>query len=707
MASGCACGGSSWSREESLGITLTVLGGMHYGYNLAIPAVAAKGIAASLGLHIDEGYLTSITLLGALLGSPLAGAVAETSGRRMSTILGESLSVLGAVACSLASSPTTLAVTRFVVGLGVGFCTLCKPLYISETVLSDRRGTVLALFAPSVAVGILIAEATPLLLPAGAAESPISVATGASNASLVGAPAPAAAVSAAWRLQVASGAVLPATLLAIAVAAMPESPAWLAMRASGSDGGSGAGPREGPSDELLAEEPGALALLGSGSARRVAFLATLLAFAQQGTGAAGVILFPKELVGSAVELAGAPQPSWALLVVPASNLAGAVAGTALIGAVGCRRAMLGGLSGMTAATLLPLLLPRLLPPPSAPMLAALLASLGGWAIFFQLGPGCSYFVAVTEAAPPRLRALSVSLGNSARYFLELLAIRYFVQVWGAASHASLLLGVAAVSALCALLLQLHLSESRHPSGGIDLSATWRSSGAEQLPRGASGYTSAPAAVAAAATPPQSVRVHGGGGVEGRGMEGRGMRSSGSAPSLATPNGSLDALFPPLARTLGRLSASRPPSFLLDLFAEAGGSERGSRGYSPAGGTPPPAGELSVTVAAAASEDADEPYAVEGSFAGRAHPRCRRRFSSFETLLQHLAASGSILVCSTAVRLTPAAQACIEGWSSRLGYEHAAAGAAGHAPLLQQLVDDLLQFQELRDSDLLHAFVFDD
>ncbi len=105
----------------------------------------------------------------------------------MSTILGESLSVLGAVACSLASSPTTLAVTRFVVGLGVGFCTLCKPLYISETVLSDRRGTVLALFAPSVAVGILIAEATPLLLPAGAAESPISVATGASNASLVGA----------------------------------------------------------------------------------------------------------------------------------------------------------------------------------------------------------------------------------------------------------------------------------------------------------------------------------------------------------------------------------------------------------------------------------------------------------------------------------------------------------------------------------------
>ena len=79
--------------------------------------------------------LVGLTTLGAVLGSPLSGPIAEAYGRRVATIIGESLSLAGAVGCALSPTVSWLIVCRFLVGLGVGFCTLCKPVYVSETVV--------------------------------------------------------------------------------------------------------------------------------------------------------------------------------------------------------------------------------------------------------------------------------------------------------------------------------------------------------------------------------------------------------------------------------------------------------------------------------------------------------------------------------------------------------------------------------------------
>ena len=144
---------------------LAVFGGLHYGYNAAIVGTVLSSLSAELGISTLMGeLLVSASTMGAIVGSPYSGVVADRYGRRVATIIGESLSVIGTVGCALGTDAYTLLACRFCVGLGVGFCTLCKPVYISEMAPSNQRSKILALFSPALALGILIAQSTDTVL---------------------------------------------------------------------------------------------------------------------------------------------------------------------------------------------------------------------------------------------------------------------------------------------------------------------------------------------------------------------------------------------------------------------------------------------------------------------------------------------------------------------------------------------------------------
>lgn len=49
-----------------------------------------------------------------------------------------------------------------------------------------------------------------------------------------------------------------------------------------------------------------------------------------------------------------------------------------------------------------------------PLMIASLVCMALWAIAFELGPGCGYFVVLTEITSPELRPFAVSLGNMCR-----------------------------------------------------------------------------------------------------------------------------------------------------------------------------------------------------------------------------------------------------------------------------------------------------
>ena len=141
------------------GWVLSMLGGLHYGYHIGVVAAAAPGIAEHLGEDLQSMEVASaLALAGAIAGSPLSGVTCERFGRRVGTVVGETIGLLGALCCAAASGYHEIWAGRLLVGLGIGFCTLAKPLYIQETVGSAGR-PILAGFAPAVAAGVLLSKA--------------------------------------------------------------------------------------------------------------------------------------------------------------------------------------------------------------------------------------------------------------------------------------------------------------------------------------------------------------------------------------------------------------------------------------------------------------------------------------------------------------------------------------------------------------------
>jgi MFS family permease len=231
---------------------------------------------------------------------------------------------------------------------------MCKPLYVSETVSAERRGTVLALFAPAIAVGILLAQSWPAFLLLFVDERPpldgeVLPSYHYDDAHVPGRPS----AGWVWRVQLLTGTIPPGIILAIALLAMPESPVFLkaqAARASVRASASASPGRPGPpssrnaasavsdvSSLLPAVPDGALGLISTPGAGRAAAFAVMLGVTQQGTGVVAVVLFGTTLLSSAADAFGGKLETWMALVVPAANLGGAIAGAALIDVIGRRK----------------------------------------------------------------------------------------------------------------------------------------------------------------------------------------------------------------------------------------------------------------------------------------------------------------------------------------------------------------------------------
>jgi MFS family permease len=148
-----------WLTANRLGALVTILGGLHYGFSIAVVGTFSAELRS---LHGDSLFNVSLTsscaLLGAFLGSPSSGLICERFGRRAGTVVGEVSIIAGSVACALAPSWVWLFAGRTVVGIGIGFCTLAKPLYVKETADPGAVSQLLAAFAPSVALGVLAAR---------------------------------------------------------------------------------------------------------------------------------------------------------------------------------------------------------------------------------------------------------------------------------------------------------------------------------------------------------------------------------------------------------------------------------------------------------------------------------------------------------------------------------------------------------------------
>ncbi len=180
-------------------VIVAALGGFLFGYHTGVISGALIFLAPAFHLTpLDEGFVVSIILIGALAGALISGTLADKLGRKKTILLSALIFILGASIIAAAPTFTIVILGRAVTGLAVGLISLTAPLYISEISPPHYRGRLVSLFQLGIAIGFLVAFAVNL----------------------------AYADQGNWRMMFAVG-IVPALIQIWALLFIPETPPWL------------------------------------------------------------------------------------------------------------------------------------------------------------------------------------------------------------------------------------------------------------------------------------------------------------------------------------------------------------------------------------------------------------------------------------------------------------------------------------------------
>ncbi len=173
-------------------VGIASLGGLLFGYE--------TGVAAGALVHGESSWLSTATLIGAVIGALAAGPIADLVGRRDVIMATVALFTLGAFVSAIAPSELVLLIGGLVVGIGVGAISVAAPLYIAEIAPIARRGTLICIFQLMITIGILLAYIGLAVFPDDTE----------------------------WRFLLGAGAV-PGLILSGLALLLVESPVWLAL----------------------------------------------------------------------------------------------------------------------------------------------------------------------------------------------------------------------------------------------------------------------------------------------------------------------------------------------------------------------------------------------------------------------------------------------------------------------------------------------
>ncbi|NML59813.1 sugar porter family MFS transporter [Massilia sp. RP-1-19] len=198
------------------------LGGLLYGIDIGIidPALPYLHRATSL----TEGQLSLVVAAvmgGSILGSVVAGMLADWLGRRPMMVVSALLFVGSVTVIYLSQSFVALLLGRLLQGLSGGVIAVVVPLYLAECLPASQRGRGLALFQLALTAGIVLAAfignhyLSNAELAIQAAGGDVAAAT--------------AAADRAWRSMFLA-VLYPGTLFLLGCLFVTESPRWLMRR---------------------------------------------------------------------------------------------------------------------------------------------------------------------------------------------------------------------------------------------------------------------------------------------------------------------------------------------------------------------------------------------------------------------------------------------------------------------------------------------
>uniref|UniRef100_A0A7S4GIS9 Major facilitator superfamily (MFS) profile domain-containing protein n=1 Tax=Eutreptiella gymnastica TaxID=73025 RepID=A0A7S4GIS9_9EUGL len=182
---------------------LSSMSSLLLGYECGVMAGAMGPIVDYMQLDVvEEGIIIGCVSIISVVGSLMAGRVADQLGRKMTIAIGSILFAAGALLSAAALDFWVLLIGRLITGVGVGFAFVIAPLYTSETSPSRYRGVLTSLTEFFIDCGILLGYLSNIVL---------------------------ANVSNEWRWMIGLGAA-PAFIIMLSLLVMPESPRWLMMQ---------------------------------------------------------------------------------------------------------------------------------------------------------------------------------------------------------------------------------------------------------------------------------------------------------------------------------------------------------------------------------------------------------------------------------------------------------------------------------------------
>jgi sugar porter (SP) family MFS transporter len=381
-------------RHVAVSAAITALGGLLFGYDTGVVSGALLFVKNDFGglSNFQQELVTSLLLVGAVVGALLAGRVSDRIGRKFTVLITAVVFIVGVLLAAFTPTYPMLLVARIIIGLAVGSASMVVPLYIGEIVPPRVRGGLVSLNQLAITVGIL----GSYLIDYGL--------SGTGN----------------WRLMFGLAAI-PAAALFIGMLFQQESPHWLIRQGREDEARQVLRRVRSESDiddevrevREVSRREGGLRDLVSPNVRPLLMVGVLLAVFQQITGINTVIYYaPTLLQGAGFGNSGALLANVVNGVV---NVGMTIVAIWLLDKVGRRPLLLTGTAGMAVGMTITAL--SFLGGENLHGALAIVAVLGLliYTGSFAIGLGPVFWLLIAEIYPLRIRGAAMSVASMANW----------------------------------------------------------------------------------------------------------------------------------------------------------------------------------------------------------------------------------------------------------------------------------------------------
>jgi sugar porter (SP) family MFS transporter len=416
------------------------LGGLLFGYDTGVVSGALLYLKKEFGglSSFQQELVTSLLLVGCMVGAFIGGRVADRIGRRPTLAVTALVFIVGVLLAAFTPNFPVLILARFVIGLAVGTSSMVVPLYIGEMVPARARGALVSLNQLAITVGILAAYLVDYGL-SGSGD---------------------------WRLMFGLAAI-PAAVLFVGMLFQQESPHWLIGQGRDEQAQTALRRLRGPDDDIDAEteevrrlsrRQGGYRELLSPAIRPALLVGVLLAVFQQITGVNTVIYYAPTLLQSAG--LGSSAAILAEVCVGGINVLLTIVAVWLMDRVGRRPLLLVGTTGMLIGLIT--VACAFIGGSHLTGAAAIVAIVG--LMFFQgsfaIGLGPVFWLLIAEIYPLKVRGTAMGVATIANWGADFVVTISFLTLLNAITGLGTFLLFAALTVLALVYFYAKVPETK-------------------------------------------------------------------------------------------------------------------------------------------------------------------------------------------------------------------------------------------------------